>query len=140
MKQPGFAFILFAAVFAAALIGLTLRVNAAPPQSSAIIGVNQPLATQSSPSGCTWPLGAPTNTGLTAICPVLQNGVSVLFTSYQGGPFTAPGTGGAATGVTSFNGRTGAVTLTDADVLGSGVKVATTVTTTSTSTAVSTPQ
>jgi hypothetical protein len=43
-------------------------------------------------------------------------------------------------GVASFNGRTGAVTLLDADVTGTGLKIATSVTTTSTSTAVSTPQ
>jgi hypothetical protein len=40
----------------------------------------------------------------------------------------------ASAGVTSFNGRTGAVTLSDADVIGTGLKVVTTVT------AVSTPQ
>lgn len=40
----------------------------------------------------------------------------------------------AAPAVTSFNGRTGAVILTDADVAGAGVKVSTTVTSTATST------
>lgn len=39
-----------------------------------------------------------------------------------------------AAGVASFNGRTGAVILTDADVTGAGVKVSTTVTSTATST------
>ena len=38
-------------------------------------------------------------------------------------------------GVTTFNGRTGAVTLTDADVTATGLKVVTTVTSTATSTA-----
>ncbi len=41
----------------------------------------------------------------------------------------------AASGVTTFNGRTGAVTLTDADVTATGLKVITTVTSTATSTA-----
>lgn len=40
----------------------------------------------------------------------------------------------SSAGVASFNGRTGAVTLTDADVTGSGLKVVTTVTSTATST------
>jgi hypothetical protein len=41
---------------------------------------------------------------------------------------------GSVGGVTSFNGRTGAVVLTDADVTGTGLKIATTVTSTATST------
>jgi hypothetical protein len=39
-----------------------------------------------------------------------------------------------APGVSSFNGRTGAVTLSDADVTATGLKVITTVTSTATST------
>jgi hypothetical protein len=41
---------------------------------------------------------------------------------------------GGSAGVASFNGRTGAVTLTDSDVTGTGLKVTTTVTSTATST------
>jgi hypothetical protein len=58
-----------------------------------------------------------------------------MYVSYNGGAYQLLG-GGGASGVTSFNGRTGAVTLSDADVTGTGLKVTTTVT----STAVSTPQ
>ena len=105
----------------------------APQSTSAIVQFNQPMAVQSSLAACTWPAGVAT-TGMMAVCPVNLPSGTFLATSYQGGPFTVPTA--AAAGVTSFNGRTGAVTLTDADVTGTGLKVSTTVT----STAVSTPQ
>jgi len=54
--------------------------------------------------------------------------VSYNATAYQ---LLVPAT---SAGVSSFNGRTGAVSLTDADVTGTGLKVITTVTSTATST------
>jgi len=55
--------------------------------------------------------------------------VSYNATAYQ---LLVPAT--TSSGVTSFNGRTGPVTLTSADVTGAGLKVITTVTSTATST------
>jgi len=112
-------------------------VIAALAQNSAVIAFNSPLPVQTSLSACTWPTGQPLTGG--ALCIVAPpTGSPYLALSIAGSAFTPQGS--LASGVASFNGRTGAVTLTDADVTGTGLKVATTVTTTSTSTAVSTPQ
>ncbi|MGA2557978.1 MAG: hypothetical protein ABSG04_17045 [Verrucomicrobiota bacterium] len=71
---------------------------------------------------------------MTTFCTVGTAAPYTIYVSFNAGAYQllVP----AASGVASFNGRTGAVTLTDADVTGTGLKVSTTVT----STAVSTPQ
>lgn len=93
-------------------------------------------------SQCTWASGVTVSSGV-AFCFVNTGTVSTsgLYFALNGGTTFNPIVPQAATaGVTSFNNRTGAITLTDADVIASGVKVATTVTSTTTSTATSTPQ
>jgi hypothetical protein len=74
-------------------------------------------------------------TGYWAFCPVGSGTIYSMYVSYNGGAYQllVPAT---SAGVATFNGRSGAVILTDADVTGTGLKVVTTVT----STAVSTPQ
>jgi hypothetical protein len=57
------------------------------------------------------------------------------YVSINGAAYVSMLPGAPAAGVTTFNGRTGAVTLTDADVTATGLKVITTVTSTATSTA-----
>jgi hypothetical protein len=104
------------------ILGIAIFAWGNPPQStSAIVGFNQTLPTQTSLSACTWPAGAPTNTGLTAICPVFIGGVSGLATSYQGAPFAlaagAQGPAGPAgpagpTGATGPQGPAGTIPTT----------------------------
>ena len=54
--------------------------------------------------------------------------------SINGAAYVSMMPSGTASGVTTFNGRSGAVTLSDADVTATGLKVITTVTSTATST------
>lgn len=94
------------------------------------------IPAQTTISACTWP--SPTVATITnggAICMLsLSTGPALAIAVNNGAFVQIPMS--AATGVTSFNGRTGNVTLTKADVTGTGLAVSTTVT----STAVSTPQ
>jgi len=69
-----------------------------------------------------------------AFCPLNLSSGPALALAVNGGAFIQVPMTTASNGVTSFNGRTGAVTLTDADVTGTGLKVVTTVTSTATST------
>ena len=57
-----------------------------------------------------------------------------FYVSYNAGTYQLLVPAATGGGVTSFNGRTGAVTLSDADVTATGLKVITTVTSTATST------
>ena len=59
------------------------------------------------------------------LCPVGSGSTFQMYVSYNGGAY-APLTGQ----VTSFNGRTGAVTLTKSDVTGTGISATTTASTT----------
>ena len=98
------------------------------------------IPAQTNITGCAWNTAAVTVTNGLAICPLNLTTGPALAIAVNGGALSQiPMTAGTA-GVRSFNGRTGAVTLLDADVTGTGLKIATSVTTTSTSTAVSTPQ
>ena len=98
------------------------------------------IPAQTNITGCAWNTAAVTVTNGLAICPLNLTTGPALAIAVNGGALSQiPMTAGTA-GVASFNGRTGAVTLLDADVTGTGLKIATSVTTTSTSTAVSTPQ
>ena len=98
------------------------------------------IPAQTNITGCAWNTAAVTVTNGLAICPLNLTTGPALAIAVNGGAFSQiPMTAGTA-GVASFNGRTGAVTLLDADVTGTGLKIATSVATTSTSTAVSTPQ
>jgi hypothetical protein len=98
------------------------------------------IPAQTNITGCAWNTAAVTVTNGLAICPLNLTTGPALAIAVNGEAFSQiPMTAGTA-GVRSFNGRTGAVTLLDADVTGTGLKIATSVTTTSTSTAVSTPQ
>ena len=98
------------------------------------------IPAQTNITGCAWNTAAVTVTNGLAICPLNLTTGPALAIAVNGGAFSQiPMTAGTA-GVASFNGRTRAVTLTDADVTGTGLKIATSVTTISTSTAVSTPQ
>ena len=94
------------------------------------------IPVQTSIAGCTWPSStAVTVASGLAICPLnLSTGPALALAVNNGAFVQIPMS--AATGVASFNGRTGNVTLTKADVLGTSFAVSTTVT----STAVSTPQ
>ena len=115
----------FAAVTLSIALLLSSAIYAARPVRAQSIGVS-PIAT--TVSGC-----QVSQAGQWAVCGVGTAAPYTLYASFSGGAYQAIGGG---SGVTSFNGRTGAVTLTDADVTGTGLKVSTTVT----STAVSTPQ
>lgn len=96
------------------------------------------IGTQTAVSGCSWPTAYVAVSNGLAICPLSLPTGPALAIAVNGGPFTQIPMAITTTGVTSFNGRTGAVTLTDDDVTGTGLKVATTVT--GTFTATSTPQ
>jgi hypothetical protein len=108
---------------ALAMLGMIVLVAfSAPPQNtSAIVQFNQPMAVQTSLAACTWPTGVAT-TGMMAICPVNLATGPALALSYQGGAFVVPSA--APAGVISFNGRTGAVVLTKADVSPIGLTAA----------------
>lgn len=81
-------------------------------------------------SQCTWPSGATVTNGI-AYCFVYTGTVSTsgLYWAVNQGttwnPFVPPPSVAPA-GVTSFNGRTGAVTLTKADVTGTALAATTT--------------
>lgn len=92
----------------------------------------------SSISACQWTTGATVTNGV-SFCFLNTGTVSTsgMYFALNGSTTWNPLVPAAQTaGVTSFNGRTGAVTLTDPDIQATGLKIATTVT----STAVSTPQ
>ena len=96
------------------------------------------LGTQTALSGCAWPTSFATVTNGMAVCPLNLSGQPAMAIAINGGAFQQVPMGTAAAGVTSFNGRTGAVTLTKADVLAVGITAtatATPPTTTATSTA-----
>ena len=88
------------------------------------------LGVQTAISGCTWPTAYATVTNGMALCPLNLTTGPALAIAINGGAFVQIPMSTAAAGVTSFNGRTGAVTLLDADVTGTGVKATTTATTT----------
>jgi hypothetical protein len=108
-------------ILAAAIVSAGVLASRAQSFGSITIG---PIA--STVAGC--PLSA---TNSATLCPVGSGTSFAMYVSYNGG---APQSLGTVGGVASFNGRSGAVTLTDADVTGAGVKVSTTVTSTATST------
>jgi hypothetical protein len=116
--------------------------NAVSAQSSAGVGVPFMVAVPaSSITTCAWPsgTGVPVWTGSNTVALCIINAGGVVSQAYSvGGNATFTALGGTAAGVTSFNGRTGAVILTNADVTGTGLKVVTTSTAVVTST--STPQ
>lgn len=80
----------------------------AAPSGSIIL-----LNVATSVSGCTWPTGATITQGM-AICPINNSGTLSLALAANGGAFAAY-PGAQAIGVTSFNGRTGAVVPTAND-------------------------
>jgi hypothetical protein len=86
------------------------------------------------PAVANCPPGPPTGTAFCTVGTAPSN--YQVYVSYAGAAYQPLVPPPAAAGVTSFNGRTGVVTLSNTDVLGTGLKVTTTVT----STAVSTPQ
>lgn len=100
------------------------RMAAAAQSGNSLIEVN----VASSLAGCAWPTGWPTTLNSMALCPINNSGQLSIALAVNGGAFATYSPQGGGSAVTSFNGRTGAVTLTDADVLGTGVKAATTVT------------
>ena len=118
--------ILIAVVVILSVLGFT--VFAASAQSSASSPVI--LGVQTSMTGCTWPTAYATVSNGMAFCPLNLTTGPALAIAVNGGAFVQIPMTTAAAGVTSFNGRTGAVTLTDADVTGTGVKATTTATTT----------
>lgn len=74
------------------------------------------MPAQSDISLCKWPSGV--GAGMTAFCPIVSGNVPVgLGVGVGGGAFTlfVPQQGSAPTGVTSFKGRTGAVTPSQDD-------------------------
>jgi hypothetical protein len=115
--------------------------NAVSAQSAGV-GVPFMVAVPaSSITTCAWPsgTGVPVWTGSNTVALCIINAGGVVSQAYSvGGNATFTALGGTAAGVTSFNGRTGAVILTNADVTGTGLKVVTTSTAVVTST--STPQ
>ena len=122
-------------IFMAALVFLFALAGGGAQSGTTIL-----IPAQTNITGCAWNTAAVTVTNGLAICPLNLTTGPALAIAVNGGAFSQiPMTAGTA-GVASFNGRTGAVTLLDADVTGTGLKIATSVTTTSTSTAVSTPQ
>lgn len=75
------------------------------------------------PASCTWPTGATVTNGM-ALCATTTG----LYYSVNGSATFNPVAG--AGGVSSFNGRTGAVTLTKADVTATGLAATTSASTT----------
>jgi hypothetical protein len=83
----------------------------------------------SSAATCAWPSGATVTNGM-GLCPLNLSGQPGLAIALNGNTtFTQVFPAVAQAGVASFNGRTGNVTLTDADVVATGVKATTTATT-----------
>lgn len=135
MKRFGSTFLAVAILISSviyATVNLARPISASAQQAYVILG------TQTALTGCVWPTAYATVTNGLALCPLnLSTGPALAISVNQGAFVQIPMTT-ATTGVQSFNGRTGAVTLTDADITGTGLKVATTVT--GTFTATSTPQ
>ena len=93
------------------------------------------LPAQTSLANCTWPTSYATVTNGLALCPLnLSTGPALAIAVNGNTTFTQIPMTAAVAGVTSFNGRTGAINLTKADVLGTSFAVSTTVTSTATST------
>jgi len=119
-KQVGFlalTLIICAAIFA----------HAQSPSGIVMLGL------QTSISGCAWPTSYASVSNGMILCPLTSGQIA---TAVNGGPFSV--LGGSTAGVTSFNGRTGAVTMTKADVTGTGLAATASVTaptTTATTTA-----
>jgi|ERR1700691_330075 len=101
-------------------------VGAQTTSSSVLVFPVVALSACTIPAEVTW-----TASGYIALCNTTTGLAQAISPSTT---FSLVGGGGTA-GVISFNGRTGAVVLTDADVTGTGIKIATTVTSTAVSTA-----
>jgi hypothetical protein len=91
------------------------------PANAQVANGNVILLNVGAPSSCAWPTSAATITNGMALCGT----TSGLYYAINGGTFVPVG-GAAPAGVTSFNGRTGTVTLTKADVTASGLAATTT--------------
>lgn len=111
-------------ILAALIGGMVARHVSAQSYASISLGPIAPTVAQ-----C--PAGQPNTASL---CPVGSGASYSMYVSYNGGAYAVLAGGSQTAGVTTFNGRAGAVTLTKADVTGTGLAVATTVTSTATST------
>jgi hypothetical protein len=110
------------------LIGMAaMRMLSPNPASAQVANGNVILLNVGAPSACAWPTSAATITNGMALCGT----TSGLYYAINGGTFVPVAGAG---GVASFNGRTGAVTLTKADVSATGLAATTTATTTASTT------
>jgi len=107
-------------------MGIILTITAArmvsprPASAQAANGVII-LLQVGTPASCAWPTGAQVSNGM-ALCAT----TSGLYYSVNGSTTFNPVAPANAGGVSSFNGRVGAVTLSKSDVTGTGLTASTT--------------
>jgi len=105
----------FSSIFLGLALLFSTALYVARPVSAQSSGMPIILGTQAAVSGCAWPTAYATVTNGLALCPLNLTTGPALAIAVNGGAFVAIPMSAAAAGVTSFNGRTGAVVSVAAD-------------------------